>query len=190
MSNCLLFLVFTCAIPTSDNAYTFYTDGSLSGLDSSSVSIGWSWIQLLASCSNGIAAFDHGHISFWPSSSHAEIAAVYSALSQVPFSASVTLHVNSFVVIAGLASCVSSSQFVDSCLYYRHSNFEMWFAVAFLISSKNLTLTCIKVKLHSGNYFNDHVDFLADTAHSHLDLVCLDSLPFPLISLRLCSMVW
>lgn len=29
-------------IPTSDNAYTFYTDGSLRGLGSSSVSIGWS----------------------------------------------------------------------------------------------------------------------------------------------------
>lgn len=100
---------------------------------------------------------------------------MYSACFHVLFGVSVTLHVDSSMIIAGLAGCVSSSQFVDGCLYYRHPNFKLWSVVAYLISSKDLSLTCIKVKSHSGDYFNDHADFLASAAHSHLDLVCLDS---------------
>lgn len=77
---------------------------------------------------------DYGHIFLWPSLSHAELAAIYSALSHVLFEASVTFYVNSSMVITELDSCVSSLTYTDSWLYYHHSNFELWSAVTFLIS--------------------------------------------------------
>lgn len=87
--------------------------------------MGWSWVQLLVLYMNGIAASDNSRISLWPSSLHAEIAAIYSALSHIPFGASVTLYVNSSIVIARLESCIFTSAFTDSRLYYCHPNFEL-----------------------------------------------------------------
>lgn len=111
-------------MPISHNYYTFYTDSSLADLGSSFLSMGWSWIQVHKAYADGIATFDNGQISSWPSSTYAEIAAVYSALFQVLLNASITFYINSSVVISGLP-LYSSSTFTDGHSYPRHLNFEL-----------------------------------------------------------------
>ncbi|PKC01681.1 hypothetical protein RhiirA5_402719 [Rhizophagus irregularis] len=48
------------------------------------VSIGWSWVQIHDLHLNSVATYAHGTVKHWPSSSHAEAAAIYAALSSVP----------------------------------------------------------------------------------------------------------
>ncbi|CAB4417419.1 unnamed protein product [Rhizophagus irregularis] len=56
--------------------YTFYTDGSLINLGTAEVSMGWGWVQIVQDSGflNSIAAYKHGVIHDWPSSSRAEAA--------------------------------------------------------------------------------------------------------------------
>ncbi|RGB30172.1 hypothetical protein C1646_765665 [Rhizophagus diaphanus] len=76
----------------SDDAYySFYTDGSLIHLGTPKVSMGWSWVQIHASHLT-IATYAHETIAHWPSSSCAEAAAVYAALSFIPNGVKVSLY--------------------------------------------------------------------------------------------------
>ncbi|EXX55574.1 hypothetical protein RirG_224270 [Rhizophagus irregularis DAOM 197198w] len=72
-----------------DAHYVFYTDGSLIHLGTPEVSIGWSWVQIHDLHLNSVATYAHGTVKHWPSSSHAEAAAIYAALSSVPNGAKV-----------------------------------------------------------------------------------------------------
>ncbi|PKK40943.1 hypothetical protein RhiirC2_805169, partial [Rhizophagus irregularis] len=69
-----------------DSQYTFYTDGSLINLGTSDVSMEWGWVQIVKDSGflNSIATYKQGIIHDWPSSSRAEAAAIYAALSASP----------------------------------------------------------------------------------------------------------
>ncbi|PKB91786.1 hypothetical protein RhiirA5_447571, partial [Rhizophagus irregularis] len=62
-----------------DSHYTFYTDGSL-------INLGTSGVQIVKDSGflNSIATYKRGIIHDWPSSSRAETAAIYAALSASP----------------------------------------------------------------------------------------------------------
>ncbi|EXX79094.1 hypothetical protein RirG_008910 [Rhizophagus irregularis DAOM 197198w] len=82
--------------------------------------MGWSWVQVLdgAGFFQSIAAYAHGIIHNWPSSTRAETAAIHAALTVTPPSSTVTIYTDSQSAIDGLRLCASSS-YSNSRLYYK-----------------------------------------------------------------------
>ncbi|GET55807.1 hypothetical protein GLOIN_2v1783661 [Rhizophagus irregularis DAOM 181602=DAOM 197198] len=160
-----------------DNHHCFYTDGSLINLGTPDVSMGWSWVQVLdgAGFFQSIAAHAHGIIHNWPSSTRAEIAAIHAALTVTPPFSTVTIHTDSQSAIEGLRLCATFS-YSNSRLYYKTTNFELWAIIERLISSKFLSVTAVKVKGHSGNFYNDYADSLANSAHTSSSAILLSDL--------------
>ncbi|GBC20914.2 RNA-directed DNA polymerase from mobile element jockey-like [Rhizophagus irregularis DAOM 181602=DAOM 197198] len=160
-----------------NNHYCFYTDGSLINLGTPEVSMGWSWVQVLdgAGFFQSIAAYAHGIIHNWPSSTRAEIAAIHAALTVTPPFSTVTIYTDSQSAIDGLRLCATFS-YSNSRLYYKTTNFELWAIIESLIFSKSLSVTAVKVKGHSGNFYNDYADSLANSAHTSSSAVLLSDL--------------
>ncbi|GBB97703.1 hypothetical protein RclHR1_30420004 [Rhizophagus clarus] len=73
--------------------------------------MGWSWVQIITDAGylNSVAAYTHGTIRNWPSSTRAEAAAIYAALSVTPADSTVTIYTDSQAAIDGLRLCASSS---------------------------------------------------------------------------------
>ncbi|GBB87079.1 hypothetical protein RclHR1_13540006 [Rhizophagus clarus] len=107
----------------------------------------------------------------WPSSTRAEAAAIYAALSVSPNDSTITIYTDSQAAINGLSLCASSS-YSNSRLYYKTTNFELWASIESSIRSKRLTVFPVKVKGHDGNYWNEFADSLANSAH-HSDMAPL-----------------
>ncbi|GBC02428.1 hypothetical protein RclHR1_04610014 [Rhizophagus clarus] len=150
----------------SGSHYRYYTDGSLVNLGTPKVSMGWSWVQLIhdAGYLNSVATYVHGTIRNWPSSTRAEAAAIYAALSVSPDDSTITIYTDSQAAIDGLSLCASSS-YSNSRLYYKTTNFELWASIEHSIRSKHLTVFPVKVKGHDDNYWNEFADSLANSAH-------------------------
>ncbi|CAB4436115.1 unnamed protein product [Rhizophagus irregularis] len=127
--------------PSPDSCYKFYTDGSLINLGSPDVSMDW------------------------PSSSRAEAAAIYAALTVTPPDSTVKICTDSQTAMDGLRLCASSS-YMNGRIYYKTTNFELWAIIEKLITSKRLKVLPLKVKAHSNDYWNDFADSLANTAHT------------------------
>ncbi|CAB4403194.1 unnamed protein product [Rhizophagus irregularis] len=129
--------------------------------------MGWSWVQVVhdAGFYSSVATHAHGVIKDWPSSSHAEAAAIYAALSVTPPDSTVKICTDSQAAMDGLRLCALSS-YMNSRVYYKTTNFELWAIIEKLIISKRLNVLPIKVKAHSNDYWNDFADSLANTAHT------------------------
>ncbi|GET54160.1 RNA-directed DNA polymerase from mobile element jockey-like isoform X1 [Rhizophagus irregularis DAOM 181602=DAOM 197198] len=110
-----------------------------------------------------------------PDVSMAEIAAIHAALTVTPPSSTVTIHTDSQSAIDGLRLCATFS-YSNSRLYYKTTNFELWAIIERLISSKSLSVTAVKVKGHSGNFYNDYADSLANSAHTSSSAILLSNL--------------
>ncbi|PKY51571.1 hypothetical protein RhiirA4_468694, partial [Rhizophagus irregularis] len=136
---------------TEDSSYTFYTDGSLINLGTNEVSM---------------------VIHDWPSSSRAEAAAIYAALSASPANSFVKIYTDSQTAIDDLKHCLSFT-YSNSRLYYKTTNFELWAIIQKLIIDKNLSVSPFKVKAHSNFYWNDFADSLANTAHTADDSILI-----------------
>ncbi|PKK72335.1 hypothetical protein RhiirC2_826044, partial [Rhizophagus irregularis] len=159
---------------SSDSHYIFYTNGSLINLGSKDVSMGWDWVQIVKDSGflNFIATYKRGIIHDWPSSSRAEAAAIYAALSASPANSVVHIYTDSQSSIEGLKHCFLFD-YSDSCLYYKTTNFELWAIIQKLIVDKNLSVLPFKVKAHSNFYWNDFADSLANTAHTSEEAVLI-----------------
>ncbi|GET55221.1 hypothetical protein GLOIN_2v1783661 [Rhizophagus irregularis DAOM 181602=DAOM 197198] len=79
------------------------------------------------------------------------------------------------VSMDGLRLCATFS-YSNSRLYYKTTNFELWAIIERLISSKFLSVTAVKVKGHSGNFYNDYADSLANSAHTSSSAILLSDL--------------
>ncbi|EXX64224.1 hypothetical protein GLOIN_2v1783661 [Rhizophagus irregularis DAOM 181602=DAOM 197198] len=79
------------------------------------------------------------------------------------------------VSMDGLRLYVTSS-YSNSQLYYKTTNFELWAIIEHLISSKSLSVTAVKVKGHSGNFYNDYADSMANSAHTSSSTILLSDL--------------
>ncbi|GET55806.1 hypothetical protein GLOIN_2v1783661 [Rhizophagus irregularis DAOM 181602=DAOM 197198] len=79
------------------------------------------------------------------------------------------------VSMEGLRLCATFS-YSNSRLYYKTTNFELWAIIERLISSKFLSVTAVKVKGHSGNFYNDYADSLANSAHTSSSAILLSDL--------------
>ncbi|GBC05507.1 hypothetical protein RclHR1_06260013 [Rhizophagus clarus] len=146
--------------------YRYYTDSSLINLGSPDVSMGWSWVQIIpdAGYLNSVASYAHGTIRNWPSSTRAEAAAIYAALSVTLDDSIVSIYTDFQAAIDGLRSCASST-YTNSRFYYKTTNFELWASIECCVHTKRLSVLPIKVKGHDGNYWNDFADSLANSAH-------------------------
>ncbi|CAB4431131.1 unnamed protein product [Rhizophagus irregularis] len=163
--------------PASDSCYKFYTDGSLINLGSPDVSMGWSWVQIVhdAGFYDSIASYAHGVIKDWPSSSRAEAAAIYAALTVTPPNSTVKIYTDFQTAMDGLRLCASSS-YMNSRIYYKTTNFELWAIIERLITSNCLIVLPIKVKAHSNDYWNDFADSLANTAHTSSSAILISGM--------------
>ncbi|GBB96284.1 hypothetical protein RclHR1_27180002 [Rhizophagus clarus] len=158
---------FSSPVPLpSGSHYRYYTDGSLINLGTPEVSMGWSWVQIIPDAGhlNSVATYAHGTIRNWPSSTRAETAAIYAALSVTPADSAVTIYTDSQAAIDGLRLCASSS-YTNSRLFYKTTNFELWASIECLVHTKGLAVSPVKVKGHDGNYWNEFADSLANSAH-------------------------
>ncbi|GBB87395.1 hypothetical protein RclHR1_13860007 [Rhizophagus clarus] len=153
--------------------YRYYTDGSLINLGTPEVSMGWSWVQIIpdAGYLNSVATYTHGTIRNWPSSTRAEAAAIYAALSATLADFTITIYTDFQAAIDGLRLCASSS-YTNSRLYYKTTNFELWAFIERLVYTKSLAVSPDKVKGHDGNYWNEFADSLANFTH-HSDMAPL-----------------
>ncbi|PKB94918.1 hypothetical protein RhiirA5_437767 [Rhizophagus irregularis] len=93
----------------------------------------------------------------------------------LPTTQELTIHTDSQSAIDGLRLCATLS-YSDSRLYYKTTNFELWAIIEHLISSKSLSVTAVKVKGHSGNFYNDYADSLANSAHTSSSAILLSDL--------------
>ncbi|EXX66922.1 hypothetical protein RirG_119150 [Rhizophagus irregularis DAOM 197198w] len=125
-----------------------------------------------------ILAFKRGIIYDWPFSSQAEAAAIYAALSASPVNSVVHIYTDSQSSIDGLKHCFLSD-YSDSRLYYKTTNFELWTIIQQLIVNKQLSVLPFKVKAHSNFYWNDFADSLANSA---IHLTTLFSSPISISS--------
>ncbi|GBB93749.1 hypothetical protein RclHR1_22240004 [Rhizophagus clarus] len=111
----------------SGSHYRYYTDGSLVNLRTPEVSMGWSWVQLIpdAEYLNSVATYAHGTIQNWPSSTRAEVAAIYAALSVSLDDSTITIYTDSQAAIDGLNLCASSTYTNNR----KTTNFKLWASI-------------------------------------------------------------
>ncbi|GES94542.1 hypothetical protein GLOIN_2v1783661 [Rhizophagus clarus] len=117
--------------------YCFYTDGSLINLGLPDVSMGWSLVQIIhdAGYLNSVATYAHGTIRNWLSSTRAEVAAIFAVLSVSLDDSTISIYMNSQAAVDGLRLCISSS-YINSYLYYKTTNFELWASIECSIHAK------------------------------------------------------
>ncbi|EXX64448.1 hypothetical protein RirG_142630 [Rhizophagus irregularis DAOM 197198w] len=104
-----------------------------------------------------------------------EAAAIYAALSASPANSVVHIYTDSQSFIKDLKHYFLSD-YSDSRLYYKTTNFELWAIIQKLIVDKNLSVLPFKVKAHSNFYWNDFADSLANTAHTSKEAVLISCL--------------
>ncbi|CAB4441233.1 unnamed protein product [Rhizophagus irregularis] len=139
--------------------------------------MGWSWVQIVhdAGFYGSVASYAHGIIKDWPSSSCAEAAAIYAALTVTPSDSTIKIYTDSQTAMDGLRLCASSS-YMNCRVYYKTTNFELWAIIEKLIVSNRLNVLPIKVKAHSNNYWNDFADSLANTAHTSSSAILISGM--------------
>jgi ribonuclease HI len=133
--------------------FTFYTDGSLIGLQTSSCRMGFGWIEL------------HHKVTFKgscilnPSSTKSESYGILTALLTVPNNSTVNVYTDS-------QNCIHNYNNYSNPLLSRRkqlnlNNHLLWTFIMEIIKDKGLKLTLHKVKAHSNNIYNDLADELA-----------------------------
>jgi ribonuclease HI len=133
--------------------FTFYTDGSLIGLQTSSCRMGYDWIE------PNLNVTFKGSCILNPSSTKSESYAILTVLLTVPNNSSVNIYTDS-------QNCIYNYNNFSNLLVSRrkqlnHNNHLLWTFIMAIIKDKSLKLTLFKVKAHSNNIYNDMADELA-----------------------------
>ncbi|PKK62779.1 hypothetical protein RhiirC2_789854 [Rhizophagus irregularis] len=133
----------------------FYTDGSLVR-DDDIPTMGHGWI--FSSDLNANITYS-GASREWASSTKAELLAIITALIVCPPSSTITIHTDS-------NNCINTYNKLSSPkLTARHfqniNNCTLWNTLKYIISTLQLSVSFIKVKVHSGDTLNDTADILA-----------------------------
>jgi len=105
-------------------------------------------------------------LSYWPSSTRAELAAIFIALLTAPSHACITIHTDSLCAIQVLNK--------DNHTHTRHwlktTNVSWISKITTVIKEKSLNVSYVKVKGHSDNLYNDLADALAKEGGEQKDL--------------------
>jgi ribonuclease HI len=138
---------------SNQDQFTFYTDGSLIGLQTSSCKMGYGWIEPT------LNATFKGSCILNPSSTKSESYAILTVLLTLPNNSSIHIYTDS-------QNCIHNyNNFSNPLLSRRkqlnHNNHLLWTFIIELIKDKGLKLILNKVKAHSNNIYNDLADELA-----------------------------
>jgi ribonuclease HI len=147
-----LLLELSCSFSNQDQ-FTFYTNGSLIGLQTSSCRMGYSWIE------PNLNVTFKGSCILNPSSTKSESYAILTVLLMLPNNSSVHIYTDS-------QNCIHNFNKFSNPLFscrkqLNHNNHLLWTFIMELIKDKGLKLTLNKVKAHSNNIYNDMADELA-----------------------------
>ena len=117
----------------------------------------------------------------WPSSTRAELAAIFTALCTVPRNCPYIIHTDSQAAIDGI---MEIRQTISSLRkWHRYCNKSLKWAILHLIESRNTNVSFIKVMRHSGNSLNDTADQLAKEGVDSIDRLdtnrLVDSIDLP-----------
>jgi len=143
-----------------ENEVDIYTDGSMSieiEGDSSKKRIGIGWIVVNNSSRNSNISFK-SRIVNWPSSTRAELGAIWIALLVAPYKANMRIYSDSKAAIDRIWSLKESTSIRD---YFKTKNCSLISQIIDCCKTKEINLELIKVKGHSMNKWNDRADKLA-----------------------------
>ena len=158
---------------TTQDIYRYYTNSSLKQLDSD-VLMGVSWTN-----DTGTQQFSC-RIEHWPSSTRAELAAIWVTLLIIPSNKHVVIYTDSQAAIDGIKEATNPRSSRFSC--FNNTNHTLKLLIKDCTDSKHLRVTYIKVKGHSNDILNDQADELAKKGRQglllSLDFNNLDSLFF------------
>ncbi|GES75862.1 ribonuclease H-like domain-containing protein [Rhizophagus clarus] len=154
------------------SSLTFYTDGSLINTNTSFVSMTAGF--LVISDSNTITYSFTTTLENWPSSLRAEISAILYSLIVSSHNCYIDIFTDSQNTI-NMIETLSRRHFLTPRDFFKFFNNNIiWNNIHHLIHFKNLSIRFKKVKAHTDNAFNNHIDFLCKQTHS-------DSLPMLII---------
>src|SRR5215216_810083 len=97
----------------------------------------------------------------WANSTNAEIFALLMTLFVCPFGSFVNINTDSLSMILSYNHLLRNNVCVYPSLLFKTPFYIYWCFIFKLIEQKQLTLSLVKVKAHSGNPFNEKVDLLA-----------------------------
>ena len=104
------------------------------------------------------------NVSLWPSSTRSELAAIFIALLACPCARTVKIFTDSAAAIMSLSSSIDSCR---SRRWTKINNSLLITKILSIVKEKQLHVTYIKVRGHSGDTHNDEVDRLARDAKNH-----------------------
>ncbi|CAJ0844758.1 2015_t:CDS:2 [Entrophospora sp. SA101] len=138
----------------------FYTDGSLKDLGTPNTKMGLGWSQINDNYEKSTFS---ASITNLPSSTHAEIAAILTALLVSPNNCHVTIFSDSENTIQAFCKIMSKNEHITFRKLIKEKNYLMWFLIKDIIEQLNLKVYLKKVKAHSNNLRNEEADKLAKT---------------------------
>jgi ribonuclease HI len=163
---------------TGANLLEFYTDGSLINQGTDQIRMGAAWIQSKGPKID--SSFKCG-LENWPSSSHAEVVAILTALLVTPEYCKVDIKTDSSVCIENFKRV--TSPYITTRGWLKIKNYIVWAMIVETIKQKSLSLNLIKVKAHSGITYNEKADLLAKNA------LTLPSITFNLMDAHIISAI-
>ncbi len=135
---------------------TFYTDGSLTNLNTEDVAMGIGWTQVEPNTPNRNFS---ARVKDWPSSSRAELLAIMTALYTCPRTCTVCIFTDSLTTINRFNKLMKPLTTDRQRL--KVPNGTIWSTILKLIDKSDLHITFSKVKGHSNDINNDTADRLA-----------------------------
>ena len=136
-----------------EGAWDIYTDGSLHRDNTSQQStMGLGWVNISANTEFSCA------INKWPSSTRAELGAIWTALLTILSHSAVNVYTDSAATISGINNVLST---YNTTKWTQINNKSLLLHIRSCIFRKTLNLTLHKIKGHSDNTYNDIADSLA-----------------------------
>ena len=132
--------------------FTYFTDGSLVSYGESPANMGIGWTN-----DSYTQTFSCG-IDQWPSSTRAELGAIWTALLTVPCDTTAHIKTDSQAAIDGIKECLHNPAIVK---WHSVTNPTIKMLIVDCVRSKHLKLHFTKIKGHSGNHGNELADQLA-----------------------------
>jgi ribonuclease HI len=125
--------------------------------------MGLAWLQTAPSAP--LISYSTAFTASFPSSSTAELAAIFTAILVTPAKCHIKIFTDSSTVISQfskyqLLSTISPSKRP----FLKIVNVHIWQCIFQIIYTLDLKVSMVKVKAHSGDFYNEKVDQLAKTS--------------------------
>ncbi len=141
---------------------TVYTDGSLSiNGNNNKTKMGYGWISL-----ENQQIKHYGYLERWPSSTCAELTAIWTMILATPSNFSLKIKTDSQAAIDAI---ITAKKINSRRKWFTINNRSLVNDIITLINKKNIDLELIKVKAHSGILGNEMADELAKRGSNSIE---------------------